>query len=335
MWPKISDVAREAGVSLATVSRVLNRTKLVEPELRRRVLEAVEKLQYQPNQTARWLSSKRSNVIGLIMPSVEDSNRAAYLHACSTTLRDRGFEVIVGLTESARGLAEELASAYVRSHASGIIFTTHRDDRRPRTFLSRVGLPVLFAWSEDTVGRVPSVRFDTAAAAKHLVDSLQIGLDAKVCVLSGDRAQSEIDARARGLLAALESAGFDAVDAIECDGTTGSAHLRTGEYLAAHRPNLLMGTSDYLAIGARRAAFEAGIDVPDDLAITGFGRTVYAAACVPSLTTVELDARELGRLAGESMVRLVGGEEVPAVQRVGFRIVAGGSCPLREVSWRP
>ncbi len=334
MWPKISDVAREAGVSLATVSRVLNRTKHVEPELRRRVLEAVDKLQYQPNQHARWLSSKRSNVIGLIMPSVEDSNRAAYLHACSTTLRDRGFEVIVGLTESARGLGEELASAYVQSHAAGIIFTSHRADRQTRTVLSRAGLPVLFAWSEDTVGRVPSVRFDTATAARQLVEQLRFDLGAKVCVLSGDRSESEVDARSRGLLTALESAGFESVDSIECPSTISSAYLKVSEYLGDHKPILLLCTSDYLAIGARRAAYEARLDVPGDLAITGFGRTVYAAACTPSLTTVELDARELGRVTGETMVRLVGGEDVPAVQRVGFRIVAGGSCPVREVPWR-
>jgi len=334
MWPKISDVAREAGVSLATVSRVLNKTKHVEPELRRRVLDAVDKLQYQPNQHARWLSSKRSNVIGLIMPSVEDSNRAAYLHACSTTLRDRGFEVIVGLTESARGLPEELASAYVQSNASGIIFTSHRADRRTLSFLARVGLPVLVAWSEDDVGSIPSVRFDTAAAAQHLVDSLEIGPDATICVLSGDRSESEVDARSRGLLAALESGGFTAVETIACDGSTGSAHAKTSEYLAGHRPALMLGTSDYVAIGARRAAHEARVDVPGDLAIAGFGRTVYAAACSPSLTTVELDARELGRIAGESMVRLVGGEEIPAMQRVGFRVVAGESCPLRETPWQ-
>lgn len=334
MWPKIRDVAREAGVSLSTVSRVLNQTKHVEPELKRRVRDAVKKLQYQPDQHARWLSSKRSNVVGLIMPSVDTSNRATYLQSCSATLRSAGLEVMVGLTEGTRELEQELASAYVQSHASGIIFTTHRADGTTRALLAGAGIPVLFAWAEGSVGRAPLVRFDTASAVTSLVHSLRLEPTRRVWVLSGLRSQSEANARARAMVDALHSAGFGGIEELECDGSTASAYHETRERFDHASPDLLMCTSDYLAIGARRAVYEAGMRIPEDVALTGFGRTVYAAACLPSLTTVELDSTELGRVAGESMVGLVRGDDIPLIQEVGSRVIAGESCPVREEQWQ-
>ena len=388
MWPKIRDVAREARVSLATVSRVINNTKAVAPELRARVLEAVDRLGYQPNQHARWLSSRKSNVIGLIMPSVDDSNRGTYLQACTAALRAHGFEVIVGLTDGDRELEEELASAYAQSHASGIILTTHRRSRALQRFLADANIPVLFAWAEDFVGRKPTIRFDTAAAAEALVSSLDLerlfppnrahfaagehrapvedatvgpqpaGMPAAhpdVWILAGDTTGEEVTARARALRAALEAVGITEVTVIETDGTTasacaavlereveqpkvspGTAGTDTGASSGISSvPRLICCTSDYLAIGARRAVHEHGLRVPDDVAITGFGETVYAAACTPELTTVKLDSADLGRLTGESMVRVVNGESVPDVQHVGHGVVRGGSCPLKVGAWQP
>jgi DNA-binding LacI/PurR family transcriptional regulator len=335
MWPKIQDVAREAGVSPATVSRVLNKTKHVGPELTRRVLDAVEKLQYRPNPYARWLSSKRSNVVGLIMPSVDDGNRAAYLHECSATLRANDLEVMVGLTTGSTELERELVAAYIQSHVAGIIFTSHGVDRATRASLSAAGIPVLFAWNEDGTGRSPTVQFDTSGAAEALVNRLQLPRYRKAWLLTGPREEGEANARAISLVNALSTKGRIDVEEIECDGSAGDAFCRALGKLTGSAPDLLLCTSDYLAIGALRAAHDSAIAVPSQLSIAGFGRSIYSRAWRPSLTTVELDARELGRVTGETMVELVSGREVTQLRQVGFRVIGGESCPLSETTWQP
>ena len=169
MRPKMADVARLAGVSLATVSRVLNKSKHVDPELEERVAAAIRELDYEPDQHARWLSSRKSNVVGLVIPSMEDSNLSAFLHACSVTLREKGYNVMVALSDGDKKLELELLSAQAQTHVSGIIFVTPYADGKSKALLHRSDVPFLYALTPDRDGRIPSVVFDETRAARELI----------------------------------------------------------------------------------------------------------------------------------------------------------------------
>jgi LacI family transcriptional regulator len=328
MWPKISDVAKEAGVSLSTVSRVLNNTKQVSPELKERVLKAVEKLDYQPNQHARWLSSRRSNVIGIIMPSGGDSNLADYLHACSVNLRSNGFEIMVGLSGNNKYTERDLISAHIQSHVSGILFTSYSAERKIINQLTSSTIPILCLGNDYEQAGLPSLSLDNRTAAKVLVERIQLENYRKVAIISGVKTRIEMQDRIQGSIDALSENGLQEPLVIECREDSSSGRSCVAELLDTSTPDLILCMSDYLAVGAMRAIHEKGITIPDDVAVTGFGRNIYSEVVKPSLTTVEFDGKELGRLAAETMIKMINGRKVPRSQRIGFSVVEGESCRL-------
>jgi LacI family transcriptional regulator len=325
------DVAKRAGVSLATVSRVLNNSKYVDEDLRRRVELAVEELNYQPDLHARWLSSKRSNVVGLIIPSVEDSNLAAFLHACTTALRERDFDVMVALSDGDKRLEVELITAQVQSHVSAIIFIPRVPDSKTRGLLSRTSIPVLYALTEDPSASAPAIVFNDHAAARALMERTRP--ESGKCVILTAHAEDSITAnRVAGYTAAFEAAGAAPPEVVECDSEMDGGYAATRTILEAEAPRLLATTSDYLAISAVRAAHDMGVAVPSELSVLGFGENIYSHTCSPSITTVRLDGRELGTRCGTTIVSLLDGGEAPRVERLGFELVPGESCPLRGFS---
>ena len=328
MRPKMTDVAARAGVSLATVSRVLNNSKFVEAELRRRVERAVEELNYQPDLHARWLSSKKSNVVGLVIPSVEDSNLAAFLHACTTTLRERDFDVMVALSDGDKRLEVELITAQIQSHVSAIIFITRVPEAKTRGLLSRSSIPVLYALTVDPAASAPAVVFDDFGAAKALMERA-LPASGRCVILAAHPEDSITANRVAGYEAVLEAAGHAPVEVIECDSEMDGGYDATRTVLREDPPRLLATTSDYLAISAIRAAHDTGVAVPEDLAVLGFGENIYSHTCSPSITTVRLDGRELGIHCGTTVASLLEGGATQRLERLGFELVPGESCPLR------
>jgi LacI family transcriptional regulator len=326
----MKDVAARAGVSVSTVSRVLNNTKPVGRDLRARVMEAVEELDFRPNQHARWLAAKKSNVVGLIMPSVNDSDGAQFLHTCSMRLKEQGYDIMVGLTAGEKRTEVELIGTQIQSHVSGIIIVPSGGQSRVRDLLKRTGIPVLYAVAPDGAGTKHRIYFDDEEAAYAVVSRAAAGARAaRVAVLAAGPTDGAARRRLSGVKNALSDAGMTDFTIAEVDGGIDRAHTVTLELLGSEdRPDLLVCLSDYFAIAALRAAFDAGLSVPEEVAVTGLGETAYSHTCARSLATVRFDSRELGRRAGDTMVRLIAGERVERAQKVGFEIVPGESCRL-------
>ena len=228
MRPRMADVAKLAGVSLATVSRVLNKSKFVDPELEERVEAAIAELDYEPDQHARWLSSRRSNVVGLVIPSVEDSNISAFLHGCSVTLKERGYNLMVALSDGNKHAELDLLSALLQSHVSGLIFVTPQADNKSRALVTKGGVPLLYALNPDRTGRGPSVTFDEARAAEALLKralratfaSTAKGGTPRVAILAGPEAESSVERRVAGLTSGYRATagGASEPELVRCDG---------------------------------------------------------------------------------------------------------------------
>ncbi len=323
------DVAKRAGVSIATVSRVLNKTKHVEAPIEEAVWKAIKELDFTPDQHARWLSSGRSNVVGIAMPSVENWVLSPFLHACTEELNARNFDVMVALTEDDKISERELIQTLVRSHVSAVIVVTRYVDAKIRQLLTRAGVPAVLAFNEDPNSRIPAVVFDDEEAARSLAEGVPENRRSRA-ILSQLGSEVSIARRISGFRkVSAEKWNMD-IPVFECDGTIEGAYQVSRELLRRNRPEVLHTTSDYLAIAAIRAAYDLGLLVPRDVAITGFGENHYSQTATPSLTTVRIDGRDVGRLCGEGAISLLEKRTVPAVQKVGYSLVAGNSCPLRR-----
>ncbi|MFP4300526.1 MAG: LacI family DNA-binding transcriptional regulator [Spirochaetaceae bacterium] len=335
MRPKMADVARLAGVSLATVSRVLNQTKFVDPELEARVLRAIRELDYEPDQHARWLSSKRSNVVGLVIPDMEDSNLSEFLHACSVYLGEQGYDLMVALSDGDKKLELELLSAQAQSHVSGIILVSPYTDAKSKGLLRRSGVPFLYALNPDRDGRIPSVVFEERAAARELMRSA-LGAGANrggrgVAIIAGDERESSTTRRVKGFTDGATGAGSPPPRLIYGANSIDQGYELVRELLREAPPGLLAATTDYLAVAANRAAYDAGVSVSGEMCVLGFGENSYSHTASPTISTVRLDGRLLGERCGKTIKLLMEGGSPERVQVLGFDLVPGESCPLSAI----
>ena len=334
MRPRMVDVARRAGVSVATVSRVLNKTKHVEPAVESAVWQAIEELDFAPNQHARWLSSGRSNVVGVVMPASEDSSHSRFLLSLSSALRPRHLEVMVALSDGERGAERGLTGTLLQSHVSALVVVTPSVDARMRALLSGSDVPALLAFNQDSSARIPAVTFDDAAAATALAAAVP-RRPGSVAVLSHGTHEKSVADRVEGFRQVVSERTGTEPDVWECTRAMEDAYRASRELFSRRPPSVLHTTSDYLAIAAIRAAYDLGLSVPDDVAVTGFGVNHYTFAATPSLTTVQVDGAELGRVCGETAIALLDGNDVPALQTVSFSLVPGDSCPLADPEGNP
>lgn len=295
--PNIRDVAREAGVSYQTVSRVLNESSSLRPATRQRVLDVIDRLGYRPNQAARALVTRKSHVIGVLVATraaaygvqtiiyeVEDAARAAgYTIAMATALADdRSVRQALGLLE---GKAVE-AIVVVAAEQNMFELLASFDFRVPYVML-------------DSQHREHghSVAIDQFAGAqlatRHLIE---LG-HREIVHLGGPPGWVEAEARMDGYLCELEQNGLSAPPAVSGDWTADSGYraglelARRGDFTAVFCSN------DLTALGLFHAFRDCGIRVPDDVSVVGFDDLPEAAHFSPPLTTVRQDFGELGRRA--------------------------------------
>jgi DNA-binding LacI/PurR family transcriptional regulator len=293
--PNIRDVAREAGVSYQTVSRVLNDSTSLRPQTRDRVLEVIDRLGYRPNQAARALVSSKSHVIGILVVTraaaygvqtiiyeVEDAARAAgYTIAMATTLSDdRSVRRALGLLE---GKAVE---AIVVVAAERTMFELLA------SFTFRVPYVMLDSQHRDHNHSVAIDQFEGGRmATRHLLD---LG-HRRIAHVSGPPDWVEADARMQGWLCELEAHGVEPLPVINGDWTAETGY-RAGLELRERRDvTAVFCSNDLMALGLMHAYFEAGMRVPDDVSVVGFDDIPEASHFWPPLTTVRQDFAELGR----------------------------------------
>lgn len=312
----MSDVAKRAQCSAATVSRVLNTPEIVNREARLRVEAAVRDLGYTRNGAARALRSRRSQMAGIILPSLKQPIYAEVIDGVQTALAGQGYALVV--TTSNASVDQELFQARLLAErgVDGFVLIGHR--RRPETYklLKAQDLPYVVVGSVRPKARHPVVVFDSpagmASVAKHLV-----GLGHRdIALLAGKRGENDwVDQWIEGVPDALEALGVrlpperivEEASTIE-GGRRGLGRLAAFE----RRPTALICTSDPLAHGALIECRVRTIGVPADLSITGLDDLPASAHLAPPLTTLAIPFDEMGRRAGESLLARFAGRSHPA-----------------------
>jgi LacI family transcriptional regulator len=312
------EVARRAGVSVATVSYVLNNgPRRVSPEKQQRVLAAVAELGYRPNAIARSLRARRTRILGLVLPDTANPYFAGLSHAIEEAAAARGYQVVVSNAADRPDREASQIEALLRLQVDGLLWIPAdvRGARRPpwpppiptvqvdRALPHRGGPLACDVIGSDNVG-------GGRLAAAHLV---QLG-HRRVAYLAGPAYHLHARARLRGFEQALAEAGLalapDLVDHGDFKYASGAAiAVRWCRLPAGARPTAIACGNDAMAIGALWAAAEAGLRVPHDVSITGYDDLPQAAYTVPPLSTV---AQPLEQIGDAAVARLLARIESPA-----------------------
>jgi LacI family transcriptional regulator len=304
----LRQIAREAGVSIATVSRALRRPDAVSAETRERVLALVARHRYVPDALAASFASRRTGLVGLIVPTISNSIYAAFTEAVQNRLQAAGRKLLIANTNYSATLESEIVHKLIESRVEGVIFTGRRRDGVLYELLRHYRIPFVVTWSTSDDPSIPAISFDNFAAAKAATNAL-IGLGHRriglVCGVSAvnDRAQQRI----AGFRAGLEEATIDFDPGLveerpfEVAEGAAAAEAIMGH---AHPPTALFCANDIQALGALFACQRLGLAVPGDVSIIGFDDLPMIRMANPPLATVHVPAQEMGEAAAGALVRV-------------------------------
>jgi LacI family transcriptional regulator, galactose operon repressor len=317
--PSIYEVASSAGVSVATVSRVLNGTGPVSPEARRRVLDAVESLGYVPHSAARSLSTRRTMNVGVLLPDVHGAFFSEIVRGIDLAARAAGYHILVSSSHSDLGETSAVLQA-LHGRIDGLLLLTAGMDADwlRRTLPRRV--PAVLLYNSGADEEYDTIGVDNRRGAQMAVDHL-LGLGhRRIALICGPAGNADAEERLRGFREALAARGLKADPDLELPGDfREESGFLAGERLAdlAPPPTAVFAANDAMAIGCLAALRGRGLRVPEDVSLVGFDDIPIARYLTPALTTVQVPIAEIGGRALERLVALIqGGSGIPKQHEV-------------------
>ncbi|MCG0239824.1 MAG: LacI family transcriptional regulator [Firmicutes bacterium] len=330
--PTIHDVARRAGVSVATVSRVLNGRGPVAEATRARVLAAVAELGYRPNAVARSLVRRRSCTVGVLVPDIANPFAAELVRGMEAEAAAHGYHIVLACSDLSIAQEVRYIGLFRERQVDGLIYTSGTVTPELQQAFAELGRPVVLAATTVTGPgpALPAVLVDSYAGARLAMEHvLSLGHRRVACLIGSlqdpiaglPRWQGYRDAAAaRGVEIPPEyvvDAGFRLEAAYEA--TVRLLRLRP-------RPTAVVAASDLMAIGAMGAAADRGLRVPEDLTVVGFDNIRLAAVVRPALTTVAQPMHEIGARAVSRLLQVLAGEQPePLVDWIAPRLIVRGS----------
>lgn len=311
----IKEVAKLAGVSIATVSRCVNNPEKVSARTLAKVRSAILETGYAPNPLARNFRRGRTNLVMVVLPSIGDPFFTDVMRGIRKAAKARGYSVLIEETQRNTMTADEISAMLVSKQTDGIILlaSTSPFGTEILSAKSHRRLPIVIGCEtvSPELSDFPSVHIDNIAAAmeatRHLVDHGH----RRIAMIRGEADSLLTRDRELGYRQAMQEAGL-AIDAgwvVEGDMTLDGAIHATGELLANdQRPTAIFCANDEMAIGALHAIKAAGLDVPRDLSLIGFDDVRYAAVMDPPLTTIAQPAEEIGERVMQRLCREIDDE---------------------------
>lgn len=306
----IAEVAREAGVSSQTVSRVINNRPDVAPETRQRVQQVINRLGYQPNAIARSLASRRTRTLGLITADFSDYFFTQVIAGAEIEARKQGYFFMLGSTERNPQDEPEYIRLLTEYRVQGILFArpSAEPDNRYLLDLLRDGAPVVTTAYHLPGADLTVVDVDNVDGARQATRYLLECGRRQIAMITGPTTWKSVSDRTRGYRLALEEAGvgFDPDLIAQGDWSYRSGYRAMQELLARGVSfSALFAQNDQVAIAAIRALREAGRRVPEDVAVVGYDDIPVAEYCDPPLTTIRQPMREVGEVATKLLIQAI------------------------------
>lgn len=307
----IKDVARAAGVSTQTVSRVLNNRPDISSKTRAHVQQVIAQLGYSPNIFARSLSRGRSNTLGVIGYGLVYYGPSSVLTGIESKVDELGFSLILSLVEQVEpSKIDRILYDFLSRRVEGLIWAVPSDIDAYDWLaekLSKVDIPIIYinkgAKNSDYVTSVDN-RLGGKLATKHLIGQ---GYQ-RIGIITGPGSWWESQERLNGWREVVEAAGYSDIDGLIVEGDWNAASGDIGFHTLIERnPNIdaVFVSNDQMALGVLQAARSLGLKIPDDLGIVGFDDIPEAAYFYPPLTTIRQDARVLGAMAVDRINALI------------------------------
>ena len=303
----IKDVAREANVSVATVSRVFNDSGPVSDETRQRIRDVAERLRYYPHGGARSLITSKTSTIGVLLPDLYGEFFSEVIRGMDQAAQRSGYHVLVSSSHDAKDEIEAAMRA-MRGRVDGLIVMSPHLDATSLVANVPATLPIVLLNCAVTGDDYDALTIENRRGAHAMVLHLLALGHRAIAIITGAEGNYDAAERLSGYRAAMREAGIAVPNEWELPGdfTEASGYRAVGGLLAlAPRPTALFAANDSMAIGAMSGLREAGLRVPDDIAVAGFDDVPLARYVSPPLTSVHVAIAELGARAVQTLLHAV------------------------------
>lgn len=312
---QLSDVAKRAGVSTASVSRVLNHPDKVSARIREKVTLAMEELGYVRDGAARALASRRSYSIGSVVPTIGIGIFASGVERLQQRLQEYGYQLLIATTQYDASKEMEAVRSLIERGVDGVQLVGQQHDPRIYALLQGRGIPYVNSYQYDPDNEHPCIGFDNYRSAWELMRHLmELGHRDVGIITSPTRLNDRIAARLNGMLACLKSYGIDqpANRIVEVPHRLADGRGATRALMRAH-PGLtaICGTADALAIGALFELRAMGIAVPGEVSVAGYDDLEIVRHLDPTLTTVHVPVEEIGVRVADYLLGCIEGRAMP------------------------
>lgn len=334
----LQDVARVAGVSTSTASRVLNGTGRASQQTRERIFHAAERLDFRPDALARFFATGRSSTVGILSRAEPASFALPVLVGAQRALGGRDLAALIYYSDGRADTHQEHLRKLRARRVEGVIFLGQSPDEIYPSVGSAIGAPVVYAYarSDDAadISIVPDGVMAGRLAGEHL-----IGLGRRrIAHITGPADLPAVKERAAGLRAVLDEAGLPLVFGRPFYGEDWRYHIgvRAAEKILAskRRVDAIFCANDQIALGTHRVLQQAGVHVPEDIAIVGYDHwSRLHGAPDPFLTTIDPNLPSLGAAAVDHLLRAMAGEPLRGIQKHPCELVSGESTMGCDAIW--
>ncbi|REB06526.1 catabolite control protein A [Sporosarcina sp. BI001-red] len=316
----IYDVAREANVSMATVSRVVNGNPNVKPATRKKVTACIERLGYRPNAVARGLASRKTTTVGVIVPDISKSYYAELSRGIADVATMYEYNIILSNSDKRTLREMELIEDHLGKQVDGLIFMSDSISDDVRKEMNSANIPIVLAGTLDSEFDFPTVNIENKEAAHTAVNELIENNHKLIAFISGPFSR-DINrlSKKTGYEEAMAEAGLSIPDGyiVETDNTYDDAYEVWNRLKKLPEPpTAVFAGNDEIAVGLMNGIRDAGLTVPNDVELICFQHSILARAVRPQLTAIRVPLYDLGAVSMRLLTKLMNGEEVDQKQVV-------------------
>ena len=334
MTVTLAEIAQAAGVSVSTVSRALtNNNHPLKEETRQRIANLAKEMGYNPNLVARSLQSNRTHTVGVIVDRMRSPFAATTVQGIQDGLRQAGYSISIINSNRDQDLVIEAIQTFYSRRVDGIVILNAWLHTFNDPFLSLQDRPFVFVnrLFSDAIHNcvAPGDRYGAQSAVKHLVE---LG-HRRIAYINGLENWLEAQNRLAGYRDILTEQGLVVDEALIKPGDWGvdSGFQATQELLALEQPpTAIFASNDLMALGAIYAVQEAGLRVPDDVAVVGYDDRDFAAWIRPALTTIRMPSYEMGQAAARLLLEQIAGEELEDATQIPGELIIRQSCGAKN-----
>jgi LacI family transcriptional regulator len=314
----IKDIASEAGVSTATVSHVINKTRFVSDAVRGRVLEAIERHNYYPNAHARSLASGRSRTFGLVVSDISNPFFPEMVKSIEEAAYEGGYDVVLSNTNYDAERTSHYVRRFIERNVCGVILLTSEMDKSLLDELSRCEVPVVFLDLGESGLHASKLRVEYAVGIEQAISHLVELGHSDIAFIGGTEHLRSAKCRLEAFRETMRRICPNQLERIYAGDFKIEGGRRAAERMLCETelPTAVVAANDLTAFGAIGAFREAGLEVPSDVSVVGFDDIAFASLIEPALTTVGLPRAEMGKRAVEALIETIktptqNGVEIP------------------------